>query len=49
MSAPASHPPDNKADLMGELRARALIARRLACAEAATKTWVRSDGTPDLQ
>lgn len=37
------------ADTMNELRARALIACALACSEAATETWVRSNGTVDME
>jgi len=37
------------ADTMNELRARALIACALACSEAATETWVRSNGTIDME
>jgi len=37
------------ADGMNELRARALVACALACSEAATETWVRSNGTVDME
>ncbi|MFI6930502.1 TetR/AcrR family transcriptional regulator [Streptomyces sp. NPDC050287] len=37
------------ADTMNELRARALIACALACSEAATETWVRSNGAVDME
>ncbi|GAB2864005.1 hypothetical protein GCM10022221_75070 [Actinocorallia aurea] len=36
------------ADPLSELRARALVASALACSEAATEMWVRSDGTVDM-
>ncbi|WP_405535954.1 TetR/AcrR family transcriptional regulator [Streptomyces sp. NBC_00075] len=37
------------ADPMNELRARALVACALACSEAATESWVRSNGTIDME
>ncbi|WP_181805316.1 TetR/AcrR family transcriptional regulator [Streptomyces shenzhenensis] len=37
------------ADPMNELRARALVACALACSEAATETWVRSNGAVDME
>ncbi|MFF9779602.1 TetR family transcriptional regulator [Streptomyces sp. NPDC013978] len=37
------------ADPMAEVRARALVACALACSEVATETWVRSNGTADLE
>jgi AcrR family transcriptional regulator len=37
------------ADPMAEVRARALVACALACSEVATETWVRSNGTVDME
>ncbi|MEU6224880.1 TetR family transcriptional regulator [Streptomyces sp. NPDC047042] len=36
-------------DPMAEVRARALVACALACSEVATETWVRSNGTVDME
>ena len=37
------------ADPMTQLRAGALVACALACSEAATDAWVRSNGTVDVE
>ena len=37
------------ADPMTQLRAGALVACALACSEAATQAWVRSNGTVDME
>lgn len=36
-------------DPVTELRARAIVASALACSEAATETWVRSNGEVDME
>ncbi|MGP2439278.1 TetR/AcrR family transcriptional regulator [Streptomyces sp. JW3] len=37
------------ADPMTQVRARALVACALTCSDIATETWVRSDGTADIE
>ncbi|WP_406365437.1 TetR family transcriptional regulator [Streptomyces sp. NBC_01546] len=38
-----------EADPMTEMRARALVACALACSDVAMETWVRSNGTVDME
>ncbi|WP_328405115.1 hypothetical protein OHS70_37505 [Streptomyces sp. NBC_00390] len=36
-------------EALAEVRARALVACALACSAIATETWVRSNGTVDME